>query len=179
MAVGHKRGSRPAGAESQAVHGKDGRPGAASVDGLLARVAHGDAEAFAGIYDQVADAVYDLVRRIVGDQSRAGQVTAEALLEVWRSASRFNPAQGGGTDWVMAVARRRAVSHAGAAAERAAGSLPAPRCLASMPEPQREAVLLACCGYTWRQVADLAGVPVERLREGLPGEIRGKEGQRA
>jgi DNA-directed RNA polymerase specialized sigma24 family protein len=115
MAVGQKRGSHPAVGESLAVRGEDGRSVAASVDGLLLRVAHGDAEAFADVYDQVADAVHGLVRRIVGDQSRAEQVTAEALVEVWRSASRFSPAQGSGTDWVMAVARSRAMSHAGAA----------------------------------------------------------------
>jgi RNA polymerase sigma-70 factor, ECF subfamily len=186
MAVGQRRGSRPAGAESPAVRGEDGHHGAASVDGLLARVADGDADAFAGVYDQLADAVHGLVRRIVGDQPRAEQVTAEALVEVWRSASRFSPAQGSGSDWVMAIARRRALSlvgaagngrtaglrpsgAAGAAAERAEGSLLADRCLASMPGPRREAVLLAYCGFTWRQVADLAGVPAERLREGAPG----------
>jgi RNA polymerase sigma-70 factor (ECF subfamily) len=186
MAVGQKRDSRAAGAVSPVVRGGVGQPGAASVDGLLARVADGDAEAFAGVYDQVADEVHGLVRRIVGDQSRAEQVTAEALVGVWRSASRFSPAQGSGTDWVIAIARRRAISHAGAAgngrspglrpsgaagaaAERAEGSPLADRCLASMPGPRREALLLAYCGFTWPQVADLAGVPAERLREGSPG----------
>jgi RNA polymerase sigma-70 factor, ECF subfamily len=186
MAVGQKRGSRPAGAESPAVRSEDGQQGAACVDAVLMRVARGDAEAFAGVYDQVADAVHGLVRRIVGNRSRAEQVTAEAMVEVWRSAPRFSPAEGSGTDWIMAVARRRAVSHAaaagdgraaglrpagaaGAAAERAAESPLEHRCLASMPGPQRDAVLLACCSYTWRQVADRAGIPVGRLREGLPG----------
>jgi DNA-directed RNA polymerase specialized sigma24 family protein len=163
MAVRQKRGSRLAGGVSATVRGEDGQPVAASVDGLLARVAHGDAEAFAALYDQVADAVHGLMSRIVGDQSRAEQLTADALVEVWRSASQFSPAESSGTGWVMAVARRRA------AAERAAGSQPADRCLASMPGPQREAVLLAYCGYTWRQAADRAGVPPERLREGSPG----------
>jgi hypothetical protein len=113
MAVGQKRGSRPAGAESPAVRGEDGQPVAASVDDLLARVAHGDAEAFAAVYDQVAGAVHGLMSRIVEDQSRAEQLTADALVEVWRSASQFRPA--------------------------------------------------------WGKVADRAGVPLERLREGLPG----------
>ena len=62
---------------------------------------------------------------------------------------------------------------AGVVAERAGPSLLAHRGLASLPEPQREAVLLACCGYTWRQAADLLGVPAstvaERLRDGLLG----------
>jgi RNA polymerase sigma-70 factor, ECF subfamily len=165
-----------------------GRPGAAAVDGLLPRVARGDAAAFAGVCDQVAGAVYGLVHRIVGDQSRAEQVASEALVEVWRSASRFSPAEGSGVSWVMTVARRHAMSHAvvvagddhaagpgpsGVRAERAAGDLLAHRGLASLAGPQREAVLLASCGYTRQQAADLAGVPAdtlaERLREGLLG----------
>ena len=98
--------------------------------------------------------------------------------------------EGSGISWVMTMARRRAMGHAGAAGDgRAAGLRPsgaagvvaepamrsvlAHRGLATLPGPQREAVLLACCGDTRRQVADLAGVPAdavaERLREGLLG----------
>jgi RNA polymerase sigma-70 factor (ECF subfamily) len=152
------------------VDGGDGRPGADGVGGLLPRVAHGDAAAFAGVCDQVSGAVYGLVSRIVGDQSRAEQVAADVLTEVWRSASHFSPAQGSGINWIMTIARRRAMNHAGA--ERAgAESLLAHRGLAALPGPQREAVLLAWCGYTWRQVADLMGVPAGTaagwLRDGL------------
>jgi hypothetical protein len=106
------------------VRGADGRPGAAAVDGLLPRVACGDEEAFAGVCAQVSGAVYGLVLRIVGDQSRAEQVAEEVLVEVWRSASRFSPAEGSGLSWVMTMARRRAMSHAAAGDGRAAGLRP-------------------------------------------------------
>jgi RNA polymerase sigma-70 factor, ECF subfamily len=190
MAVGQKRGSRPAGTESPAVRGADREPDAAAVDGLLPRVARGDAEAFAGVCDQVAGAVYGLVSRIVGDQSEAEKVAVEVLVEVWRSASRFSAAEGSGLSWIMTMARHRAISHvrgagnghtaepspsgaAGVEPEQAAGGLLAHHGLASLPRPQREVVLLTSCGYTSRQVADLTGVPAdtvaERLREGLLG----------
>jgi DNA-directed RNA polymerase specialized sigma24 family protein len=59
----------------------------------------------------------------------------------------------------------------GAGLERAAADLLAHRGFASLTGPQREAVLLASCGYTRQQAADVAGVPAEtlagRLREGL------------
>lgn len=167
------------------MRAEDARPGAAAVDGLLLQVARGDAEAFAAVFDQVADAVYGLVSRIVADRAGAEQVAAEVLAEVRWSASRFSPAEGSGLGWIMAMARRRAVSHAGAAgdgrangpgpsgAERAGGSLLAHPGLASLPGPQREAVLLACCGYTCQQAAELTGIPAgtaaERLRQGLLG----------
>jgi RNA polymerase sigma-70 factor, ECF subfamily len=171
------------------VRGPRQRPAARTVDSLLRRVAHGDAEAFTAVYDQVADEVYGLVSRIVGDQSQAERVAEEVLTEVWRSAPRFSPAAGSGLNWIMTMARRRAVSQvraardgraaelkpAGAAveAEQAAGSLPTHPGVESLPGPQREAVLLAWCGHTWRQVADLAGIPAataaELVREGLLG----------
>jgi RNA polymerase sigma-70 factor (ECF subfamily) len=192
MAVGQKRRSRSAGTGSPSVRDESGQPAAPTLDGLLPRVARGDTEAFANVCDQVSGAVYGLVRRIVGDQARAEQVTAEVLVEVWRSASRFSPAEGSGLEWVMTMARRtagrrslrtaRAVEPtagmaaaeelaAGMAAGPTAGNLLAHRGLSALPGPEREAVLLACCGYTWRQVADLLDIPAhtaaERLRAGL------------
>jgi RNA polymerase sigma-70 factor, ECF subfamily len=187
MAVGQKRNPRPAGTEPAAERDEGGQPAAPVLDALLPRVARGDTEAFTAVCDQISGAVYGLVRRIIKDQPQAEQLTAGVLLEVWRSASRFSPAEGSGLEWVMTMARRRAVSRAavdnaratglvpsgtpGVAKDRAVGSLPAHRGLASLPEPQREAVLLASSGYTWRQVAELLEVPpgtvAERLREGL------------
>jgi RNA polymerase sigma-70 factor (ECF subfamily) len=187
MAVGQKRTPRPASTEPAAGCDEGGQPAAPVLDALLPRVARGDTEAFTAVCDQVSGAVYGLVRRIIKDQPQAEELTAEVLLEVWRSASRFSPAEGSGLEWVMTMARRRAVSRAavdnaratglvpagtpGVAKDRAVGNLPAHRGLASLPEPQREAVLLASSGYTWRQVAELLEVPAgtvaERLREGL------------
>jgi RNA polymerase sigma-70 factor (ECF subfamily) len=197
MAAGQKRRSRPRGTEAPAAHATDREPAAAAVDRLLLRVARGDAQAFEGLCDQVSGAVYGLVHRIVGDQSGAEWVAAEVLVEVWRSASRFHPAEGSGIDWIMTMARRRAINQARTAgngflaglapaetagrmaAKRAEGSLLAHRGVTSLPGPQREAVLLASCGYTWRQVADLVGVPAgtvaEWLREGLLGLSSGPE----
>lgn len=191
MAVGGKRGSCPGGAESPAAC-RAGRETATAADDLLLRVAGGDTEAFASLHDQFAGAVYGLARRIAGDRPRAEQLAAEVMLEVWRSASRFSPAEGSGLSWIMAIALRRATSHATsraapdggdpagrgptpthAVAQRDVGSLLADRGLACLPGPQRQALLLACCGYTVREAADLVGVPsgtvAERLRDGLLG----------
>jgi RNA polymerase sigma-70 factor (ECF subfamily) len=189
MVVGQEGVSPARDAESPTVPGKHQRPTARTVDRLLRRVARGDAEAFGAVYDQVADEVYGLVSRIVGDQYQAEQVAEEVLAEVWRSAPRFSPAEGSGLNWIMAMARCRAISQVRAARDgrtaglepaeapvevgQAAGSLLARPDVKSLPGPQREAVLLAWRGHTWRQVAVLVGVPAstaaELLREGLLG----------
>jgi len=170
MAVGQKRGPRLKRAEPPTVRREAGLPVATVLDGLLARVARGDREAFAAVCDQVGGAVYGVAHRIIGDPSRAEQLAADVLLEVWRSASRFSPAEGSGLEWVMTLARRRATSQV-AGGEWPGRSLPSQRDLASLPGPQREALLLASAGYTWRQAAELLGVPAhtmaERIRDGL------------
>jgi RNA polymerase sigma-70 factor (ECF subfamily) len=187
MAAGHERRSPPEDVAPPAVRAEGRQQGALSTDGLLRRVARGDAAAFARVCDEVSGAVYGLVSLIVADPAQAEQVASDVLIEVWRSAPRFDPAENSGLSWIMTMARRRAISQAAAsgppagsepgaaagAAERAAGSLLAHRGLAVLPAQQRTAVSLACCGYTGRQVAELAGVPAATaavwLRDGLLG----------
>ncbi|HEY0932721.1 MAG TPA: sigma factor [Trebonia sp.] len=185
MTVGKDPGPRSGDAEPSAAQGKHRRRAAGSVDSLLRRAAQGDTEAFASICDQVDGAVYGVVSRITGDQVRAQQVTEDVLLEIWQSASQFSPAGGSGLNWIMTMARRRALSQAGggpaarpgsspaagAGAERTAGNLSAHRGIASLPGPERDVVLMASCGYTWHQLAERAQVPddtvAEWLRDGL------------
>lgn len=167
----------------------------ADLAGLLAKVARGDEAAFAGVYDQFGTVVYGLVRRIVRDPAQSEEVTQEVLLEVWRTASRFDPGQGSARSWLMTLAHRRAVdrvrsAHASAAreartamaatdydivAEEVQTRLDAQRvrrCLDSLTDLQRESVTLAYYGgYTYREVAALLGVAVgtvkTRMRDGL------------
>jgi RNA polymerase sigma-70 factor, ECF subfamily len=90
------------------------------VDRLLVQVARGNSDAFAVLYEQVAGTVYGLVRRMAGDSAVAQDVTRGALTEVWHTASGFRPANGSGTSWILAIARRRAVAQV-RAARKAAG----------------------------------------------------------
>ena len=163
--------------------------------GLLAKVARGDEAAFAAVYDQAGALVYGLARRIVKDPAQSEEVTQEVLLEVWRSASRFDPVQGSARSWLMPRAPRRAIDRvrsAQAATERDARAALAAtdydvvveevesrleaqrvrRCLDTLTELQRESVTLAYYGgYTYREVAGLLGVAIgtvkTRMRDGL------------
>lgn len=168
-----------------------------SADTLLQQVARGDSSAFEQLYDQVADAVFGTVRRVVRDPAQSEEVTQEVLVEVWRTATRFDASRGSATTWVLTMAHRRAVDRvrsAQAAHDRerrvAHRDQPAPfdevaeqvearleqeqvrRCLTQLTDLQRESVTLAYySGYTYREVAELLDVPLgtvkTRLRDGL------------
>ena len=165
------------------------------LDGLLDRVARGDQNAFEAVYDQLAGPVYGLIRKVVRDPAQSEEVAQEVLLEVWRTASRFDAARGSAATWVMTIAHRRAVDRvrsATAAAEReqktaqplvlsdetaetVVANMDAERvrrCLDGLTELQRESITLAYYGgYTYPQVAGLLhtalGTVKTRIRDGL------------
>jgi RNA polymerase sigma-70 factor (ECF subfamily) len=171
------------------------RPTAPGLDDLLTAVARGDERAYDAVYDLTSGWVLGIARKVLRDPALAEEVMQEVMLEVWRLASRFDPARGSGISWVMTLAHRRAVdrvrserSHAvrelrAATAvidyddvtEAVEASLDAERvqrCLASLTSLQRECVSLAYySGYTYAEVAELLGVPAgtvkTRMRDGL------------
>lgn len=162
---------------------------------LLKRVARGDEAAFASFYDLISSRVYGLVLRVVRDPAMAEEVAQEALVEVWRGASRFDSAKGSAVSWTLTIAHRRAVDRVRseqAASDRlrkAATSEVAyddvveqattrierqqvRRCIGGLTELQREAVLLAYYqGHTYREVSELLDTPLPtiktRMRDGL------------
>jgi RNA polymerase sigma-70 factor (ECF subfamily) len=169
----------------------------AALGELLVLVGRGDQLAFESVYDQVAAPVFGLIRRVLRDPAQSEEVAQEALLEVWRTAERFDPARGSAMAWVMTIAHRRAVDRVRAeaaatdrearaaalapdgpadeVAEAVAASLEAERvrhCLDGLSDLQRESITLAYySGYTYPQVAAALGVALgtvkTRIRDGL------------
>lgn len=172
-------------------------PAAPGADELLRLVARGDEAAFGRLYDAMAPRVFGLARRVVRDPAQAEEVAQEALVEVWRTAARFDPTKGSAISWVLTITHRRAVDRvrsvqAGADRERrvAAASVDTPyddvveevtasleqqqvrRCLKGLTDLQREAITLAYYnGYTYAEVATRldTGLPTikTRMRDGL------------
>jgi len=164
---------------------------------LLRLVARGDEAAFGRLYDLVIPRVYGLIRRVLRDPAQAEEMAQEVLVEVWRTASRFDAQRGSGLSWVLTIAHRRTVDRVRseqASTDRmhrvAAASAEVPydevadqvgtrlerqqvrRCLDGLTPLQKEAITLAYYGgHTYREVATLldAALPTikTRMRDGL------------
>jgi RNA polymerase sigma-70 factor (ECF subfamily) len=165
------------------------------LDDLLRRVARGDEDAFAALYDRVAPRVYGLALRVIRDPAQAEEVAQEALVDVWRTAGRYDPTRGSAISWVLTIAHRRAVDRVRseqATADRTRRAAVTDvafdevveeatarfeqqqvrRCLGNLTELQREAVDLAYYrGYSYREVAELLGAALPtvktRMRDAL------------
>ena len=164
---------------------------------LLRRSGRGDEPAFARLYDAMSARAYGLAVRVVRDPSQAEEVTQEAFLEIWRTASRYDARRGSAVSWVLTIVHRKSVDRVRSAeassrrdttyhqedvtpdhdstAEAAQASIEARRvrqALQSLTEVQREALELAYFGgYTHTEVATMLDLPVgtakTRIRDGL------------
>jgi RNA polymerase sigma-70 factor (ECF subfamily) len=76
---------------------------------LFEQIARGHRPALERVYDRHAHLVYAVAIRILRNQADAEEVVQEVFLQVWREASRYDPARGTPQAWLVMVARTRAI----------------------------------------------------------------------
>jgi RNA polymerase sigma-70 factor, ECF subfamily len=160
---------------------------------VLERIADGDREAFAELFESAAPKVKAFLMKRGSSASEADEVAQDVLLTVWRKASGFDSARASAATWIFTIARNKHVDRIRKASRdpidpRAPEPAPAPTpdqevfasfdasalrgAMKNLPEDQR--VILLGTFFEFRTQADLAadlGVPLgtvkSRTRLGL------------
>jgi RNA polymerase sigma-70 factor (ECF subfamily) len=165
--------------------------------GLVARIAVGDERALQAVYERYSPLVYGLARRVTASTAHAEEITQEVFVYLWQNPDRFDAERGTLRAFLGALAHRRAVDEVrrstrrsaresrvgsdatnletieiGDGIERSQAAERVRAAVSSLPDEQRQAVLLAYFGgCTFRQVAERLGIPEgtakSRLRLGL------------
>ncbi|MGQ0843889.1 MAG: sigma-70 family RNA polymerase sigma factor [Sporichthyaceae bacterium] len=167
------------------------------LEDLMTKVVRGDQAAFEAVYTRVSGPVYGLIRRVLRDPAQSEEVAQEVLVNVWKSAAKFDENQGSAMAWIMTMAHRRAVDRvrseqsatdrvkrlAVRSAETSYDEVAETveiqlereavrRCLTALTNLQRESIELAYYGgYSYREVGEMLDVPLgtvkTRMRDGL------------
>jgi len=76
---------------------------------VVAALRRKEEQALAQVYDRYGRSVYALVLRITGDAGAAEEISLDAFWQLWQQADRFDEAQGSLQNWLLTIARSRAI----------------------------------------------------------------------
>lgn len=76
---------------------------------LLERVAKGDEEAFALLYDRFAPGLYSMVIKMTNDEVEAQDVIQDAFSHIWRRAGTYDRQRSAAFTWAVMVTRNKCI----------------------------------------------------------------------
>ncbi len=76
---------------------------------LVQRIAQGDKQAFAELYDRFSGPLYGTALRIVRDATEAQDIVHDAFVTLWEKAANFETERGSAFSWVITLVRNRAI----------------------------------------------------------------------
>ena len=76
---------------------------------LVARIAAGDRAAFEQLFREYGERVFRYTHRLISDVTKAEEVTNDVMLEVWKTAARFEGRSKVST-WILGITRHLALN---------------------------------------------------------------------
>ncbi|CAN5221039.1 sigma-70 family RNA polymerase sigma factor [soil metagenome] len=170
--------------------GRDGPLSPEVEQKLMSQMVAGDEDAVRALYARFGRPIYSLGLRLLGSREAAEELTQDVFLTAWRKGSRYDPARGRLSTWLMTIAHNMAVDRL--RHDRGTGR-PAVLMLEEIPEPaladeedalierdtaeralallsQTERQLLSKAyfsGWTAREIAEADGIPLGTVKTRL------------
>jgi RNA polymerase sigma-70 factor, ECF subfamily len=161
---------------------------------LIRRMAGGDRDALAELYDNLSRPLYATARHILNDASEAQDVVHDVFLTIWKNAASFDTRRGAAFSWAVALTRNRSIDRlrtranrarllgksipddlgygsgseifgAGEKAELGDQAVAVRSALAELPEEQKRALELAFfSGLTQKEIAERLSEPIGTVK---------------
>lgn len=160
---------------------------------LMRRVAAGEDQAVAELYDRFGSLVYKVARQFLPTQAEAEDAVQEVFVRLWQTADRYDPRRAKLVTWVMLIGRRHLIDRIRRNAVRPGssafdGDLACPavdnfpdrqsqldersvklrRRIAELPDLQRVVIERAYLqGFTLREVSEQLNAPLGTVKSAL------------
>ena len=161
---------------------------------LVRRMAGGDRDALAELYDRLSKPLYATARHILNDSAEAQDVVHDVFLALWENAGSFDSSRGAAFSWAVTLTRNRAIDRLRTRSNRArllgtsvpddlgygldafpvAGDSKAElgeraeavrKAMAGLPQEQQRALELAFfSGLTQQEIADRLKEPIGTIK---------------
>jgi RNA polymerase sigma-70 factor (ECF subfamily) len=76
---------------------------------LLRRVAQGDQQGFAELYDRFSGVLFSTALRVLNNQEAAEDVLQDVFLQIWEKAPLYDPSRGKPMTWAVTMTRNKAI----------------------------------------------------------------------
>src|SRR5665213_3037351 len=86
---------------------------------LIRRMAGGDRDALAELYDNLSRPLYSTARHILNDAAEAKDVVNDVFLALWENAAAFDSGRGSAFSWSVTLTRNRSIDRIRTRANRA------------------------------------------------------------
>lgn len=159
----------------------------------MQRIADGDEEAVAELYDRFSPLVFKVARQVLTNRNEADDAVQEVFVRLWQTADRYDPRRARLVTWVMLIARRHLIDRLRRRAARptmttyendasSSDTIENPdarpleaernaklrRRIRELPELQRIVIERAYLqGFTLREVSEQLGAPLGTVKSAL------------